>query len=189
MKFCSLCGGDIVMKIPPGDNRERFVCGQCSEVHYQNPKIVAGCIPEWEGRILLCKRAIEPRHGWWTLPAGFMENGETSVEAARRETLEEANARVEIVGLYTLLNLPQINQVYMLFRASLQDLDFSPGEESLEVALFGRDAIPWDELAFPTVSHTLRFLVSDADQGVFKFRMGDILRDGNQTTLTEHITP
>jgi ADP-ribose pyrophosphatase YjhB (NUDIX family) len=186
MKFCSLCGADIVVQVPHGDTRERFVCGQCGEIHYQNPKIVAGCIPEWDGRILLCRRAIEPRHGWWTLPAGFMENSESAAQAAERETLEEANARVEIIELYTLLNLPQLNQVYMLFRARLRDLDFSPGDESLEVELFEKSEIPWDELAFPTVSHTLKFFVADADQGLFKFRMGDIHREGNQAKLTEH---
>ncbi len=183
MKFCSGCGAPLMRKIPQGDNRERFVCSECEAIHYQNPKIVAGCVPEWEGRVLLCRRAIEPRHGYWTLPAGFMENDETAVEAASRETLEEANARVEILGLYTLFNLPHINQVYMLFRARLLDIDYTPGEESLDVELFDVDAIPWQELAFPTILHTLEYYQQDLQRGAFEFRMGDIVRGGKGAEL------
>ena len=162
--------------MPEGDNRERHVCDVCGEIHYQNPKVVTGCIPEWEDRILLCKRAIEPRHGLWTVPAGFMENGETLEEGAARETLEEANARVRMKQLYTTFSLPHIDQIYMLFRGELLDLDFSPGEESLEVALFTEQEIPWEELAFPVIAETLRLYFKDRRDGVFKPRVGDIRR-------------
>jgi ADP-ribose pyrophosphatase YjhB (NUDIX family) len=175
VKFCSQCGAGLDLKVPPGDNRPRHCCDQCGTIHYQNPKIVAGCIPEWEGQILLCRRAIEPRYGLWTLPAGFMENGETSVQAAVRETLEEATARVDIHGLYALFNLPHVNQVYMMFRSRLLDLDFGPGEESLEVALFNEADIPWDQLAFPTIRQTLQLYFRDREAGLFDFHLGDIV--------------
>ena len=135
------------------------MCTVCGEVHYQNPKLIVGAIPEWQDKILLCRRAIEPRHGLWTLPAGFMENGETTIEAAARETLEEANAQVDIGELYSLYNLPYINQVHLLFRARLLNLDFSPGVESLEVQLFSEQDIPWDTLAFRPVHYTLQRLL------------------------------
>ena len=161
MKFCSQCGSPVSIRIPQGDNRERHVCDACGEIHYQNPKIVTGCIPEWQGQILLCRRGIEPRHGLWTIPAGFMENGETIEQAAMRETLEEACARVEIHGLYAVFNIPHVNQVYMIFRAQLSDGEFAPGEESLETELFDEDQIPWSEMAFPVVIQSLRRYFSD----------------------------
>ncbi len=176
MKFCSQCGGRIALEIPEGDNRQRHVCACCGTIHYQNPKVVTGCIPEWQGRVLLCRRAIEPRYGLWTLPAGFMENGESSHEGAARETLEEANARVEVAELYTLFNLPRIDQIYMLFRGQLLDLDFGPGEESLEVRLFSREELPWDRLAFQVVSETLKFYFQDQDVGDFRMRAGTLER-------------
>jgi ADP-ribose pyrophosphatase YjhB (NUDIX family) len=145
-------------------------------VHYQNPKIVVGCIPVWEQQILLCRRAIEPRYGLWTLPAGFMENGETSQQGAARETLEEACARVEVEGLYTLFNLPRINQVYLLFRSRLLDLDFAAGEESLEVKLFDEQAIPWDRLAFPVIKESLKLYYADRQKGRYPLRGGTIVR-------------
>ena len=174
MKYCSLCGGAIELRIPPDDNRVRHVCISCGEIHYQNPKMIVGAIPEWEGKILLCRRAIEPRHGLWTLPAGFMENGETTAEAAIRETLEEANALVDIGELYTLYNVPHINQVHLLFRATLLNPDFSPGIESLEVRLFDEHDIPWDTLAFRAVRFTLQHYFADRKSGAFRFRSGDI---------------
>lgn len=175
MRFCSDCGAPVELRYPPDDNRQRHVCTICATVHYQNPKLVVGAIPEWpDGRILLCRRAIEPRHGLWTLPAGFMENGETTPEAAVRETLEEANARIAIVDLYSMYNLPYISQVYLLFRAQLLDLDFSPGAESLEVELFEEKDIPWDELAFRPVRYTLQHYFADRKAGNFQFHMGDL---------------
>lgn len=187
MKFCSECGAAVERRVPVGDNRSRFVCARCETVHYQNPKVVAGCIPEWGDKILLCKRAIEPRYGLWTLPAGFMENEETTAEAAARETLEEASARVDIDGLYALFNLPHINQVYLLFRGRLRDLDFGPGEESLEVALFAQAEIPWDALAFRVVRETLKWYFADRARGGFPFRFGDIVRgaDGYRVTMLD----
>lgn len=144
-------------------------------MHYENPKLIVGAIPEWEdGRILLCRRAIEPRHGLWTLPAGFMENGETTAEAAARETLEEANARVAIGELYSMHNLPYINQVHLLFRSRLLDLDFSPGVESLEVQLFSEDQIPWEMLAFRPVKYTLQHYFNDRERGKFFFFNSDL---------------
>src|SRR6185312_3160307 len=140
---------------------------ECGTIHYQNPKIVVGCLPEWEGRVLLCKRAIEPRYGLWTLPAGFLESGETLVAGALRETLEEADARVAIGDLYAVISLPQINQVYMMFRAKLLDLGFGPGAESLEVRLFDERAIPWESLAFRTLARTLRNYFLDRRQHAF----------------------
>ena len=174
MKFCSLCGEAVELRIPPDDNRTRYVCLSCGEIHYQNPKMIVGAIPEWQDKILLCRRAIEPRHGLWTLPAGFMENGETIAEAAARETLEEANAQVAIGELYTLYNVAHINQVHLTFRAQLQNLDFFPGAESLEVRLFSEADIPWDTLAFRAVFFTLQHYYADRKTGNFQFRIGDI---------------
>ncbi len=174
MKFCSHCSAPVALRIPEGDALPRHVCTACGMIHYQNPKMVVGCIPEWEGKILLCRRAIEPRRGLWTLPAGFMENGETTFQGAMRETLEEANARVEIDSLYALYNIPHISQVYLLFRARLLDLDFSAGEETLELKLFDEAEIPWNEIAFATVRNTLTHYFDDRRKGAFPFHMGTI---------------
>jgi len=166
----------VELRVPEGDNRARFVCGNCGKVHYQNPKVVTGCIPEWGERILLCRRAIEPRYGLWTLPAGFMENGETSMEGAARETLEEAAARVQITALYTAFNLPHISQLYLLFRGRLLAAEFGPTDESLEARLFTEAEIPWDRIAFPVVSETLRLYFRDRADGGFGTHVGDIVR-------------
>jgi ADP-ribose pyrophosphatase YjhB (NUDIX family) len=176
MNFCSQCGAKVEVMVPDGDNRPRHVCEACSTIHYQNPKIVVGCIPVWEDQILLCRRAIEPRYGLWTLPAGFMENGETSQQGAARETLEEATARVEVEGLYGLYNLPHINQVYLIFRSRLLDLEFAPGSESLEVALFRESEIPWQEMAFPVIQESLKIFFEDRQSGEFPLRGGTIIR-------------
>jgi len=176
MNFCSDCGARVVLKIPPDDTLPRFVCEACATIHYQNPRMIVGCIPEWEDRILLCRRAIEPRHGMWTVPAGYMENGETTSQGALRETLEEANARVEVGPLYAMYNIPHINQVYILFRARLLDLDFSAGAETLEVKLLAEPDIPWEQLAFPTVRNTLTHYFHDRKAGQFQFHMGTIER-------------
>ncbi len=170
MKFCPDCGAPLELRTPPDDHRERHVCPACAAIHYINPKLIVGAIPEWEdGRILLCKRAIEPRIGLWTLPAGFMELNETTLEGAARETLEEANARVVIGELYALYNIPHINQVQLLFRARLLDLDFSPGAESLEVKLVEENEVPWDELAFRPVRLTLQRYFEERRKGTFSF--------------------
>jgi len=155
MKFCSACGATVTLIIPEMDNRLRHVCTQCKTIHYQNPRIVAGTLPFHQDKILLCKRAIEPRLGYWTLPAGFMENEETTPDAAIRETLEEANARVNLGQLLSIIDVPHISQVHMFFSAELSDLNYSSGPESLEVDLFSEEEIPWDAIAFPTVKRTL----------------------------------
>ncbi len=177
IKFCSACGADrIEFRVPDGDNLPRFVCGACGTIHYQNPKVVVGCLPESGDRVLLCRRAIEPRHGLWTLPAGFLENGETVTAGAVRETLEEANARVDIGDLYTMISLPHISQIYMMFRARLLDLDFGPGPESLEVRLFREEEIPWEEIAFRTIGRTLRNYFLDRKLDAFRTRVSVLER-------------
>jgi ADP-ribose pyrophosphatase YjhB (NUDIX family) len=177
MNYCSHCGSaELAIRIPDGDTLPRSVCAKCGTIHYSNPKIVVGCLPEWDRKVLLCKRAIDPRRGLWTLPAGFLENGETLSAGALRETLEEANARVDLDEIYTLISLPQINQVYMMFRARLRDLDFSPGEESLDVRLFDEADVPWEELAFRTIARTLRNWFLDRKNGTFPMRVSAIER-------------
>jgi len=176
MKFCSNCGTAVTLKIPPGDSLPRHVCDACGTIHYQNPKMIVGCIAEWENRILLCRRAIEPRHGLWTVPAGFMENGETTAQGAARETLEEANARVEVGPLYAMYNIPHINQVYILFRARLLDLDFSAGAETLEARLVDEAEVPWESIAFATVRNTLTHYYADRKAGEYRFHLGTIER-------------
>jgi ADP-ribose pyrophosphatase YjhB (NUDIX family) len=175
MKYCSNCASPVELRVPEGDNLPRYVCNSCDTIHYQNPNIVAGCIPEWQDQLLLCRRAIEPRHGYWTLPAGFMENAETTVEAALRETVEEAGAKVDVSDLFAVFNLPHINQVYMMFRSQLPEPVFSAGVESLEVKLFRQDEIPWDELAFPVIRQTLQCYYQDLARGEFQLHIGDLM--------------
>jgi ADP-ribose pyrophosphatase YjhB (NUDIX family) len=174
MKFCSNCGSQVTQRIPEGDSRPRYICDSCNIVHYQNPNIIAGCLPVWGDKVLLCRRAIEPRYGFWTLPAGFMENGETIAEGAARETWEEAEAKVRELTLYTVFNIPYINQVYMLHRAHLVDGKFGIGVESLECQLFDEADIPWDELAFPSVKRTLRYYFEDRQRGEFPLHIDDL---------------
>jgi ADP-ribose pyrophosphatase YjhB (NUDIX family) len=174
MKFCANCGAAVVQRVPPGDTLPRWVCDNCGEIHYQNPKLVVGTIPEHEGRVLLCRRAIEPRYGYWTLPAGFMENDETAAQAALRETLEEAGATVELGEPFTLISVPRVNQVHLFYRARLRDLEFKPGEETLEVALVEEAAIPWQEIAFRTVGLTLKRWFADRERGTFGFHAEDL---------------
>lgn len=174
IKFCNSCGAAVTHRVPEGDTLQRAVCDACGIVHYQNPKIVVGCLPVYGDRILMCKRAIEPRYGLWTLPAGFMENNETAAEGAAREAMEEANARVEIGELYTVYSIPYISQVYMMFLARLIDPGVSPGVESLEVKLVTEEEIPWDSLAFAMVRKTLEFYLADRRNGTFPTHVGDI---------------
>lgn len=174
MNYCSECGKPVSKKIPSGDNLPRFVCDTCQAIHYHNPKIVAGCIPEWEEKILLCRRAIDPKMGFWTFPAGFMELGEGTVEAARRETLEEAQAEVQITRLHSVISLPHIGQVYLTFLGRLRSDRFGAGLESLEVGLFDLDKIPWDYLAFPVVKEALRRYVDDLKRGEVRLHVDDL---------------
>jgi len=172
--YCSNCGNPTVTIKPPGDDRLRQVCRHCDIIHYENPKVVVGCIPQWEEKILLCRRSIEPQYGRWTIPAGFLEIGETVAEGARRETIEEACARVDDLVAYALYNLSFIGQIYIMFLARLIDTDFKPGHESLSVELFNENEIPWDNLAFPVVAKTLKKYFKDRKIGNFPFFMGDI---------------
>ena len=174
MNFCSNCGQPVTRRTPPGDDRPRFYCESCGVFHYQNPKLVVGCIPEMEDQILLCRRAIEPCYGKWTLPAGYLENGESVAAGAKRETFEEARARVDIVAPYALYNICYVNQIYLMFRARLQDARFQPGDESLEVKLFAEDEIPWNDIAFRVLQETLIQYYKDRPTGQFPFYMGDI---------------
>jgi ADP-ribose pyrophosphatase YjhB (NUDIX family) len=174
IRYCNSCGGEVSHRIPEGDSLLRAVCDACGVIHYQNPKLVVGCLATYEDRILMCRRAIEPRHGLWTLPAGFMENNESAAEGAAREAMEEANARVEITDLYTVYSIPHISQVYMMFRGRLLDPNVSPGIESLEVRLVREDEIPWDTLAFTMVRRSLEHFLEDRRTGVFVPRFGDI---------------
>ncbi len=166
---CTNCGTRIERLVPPGDGRERAVCPACGGIHYENPKMVVGCIPVYEERILLCKRAIEPRYGYWTLPAGFMENGETTAQGAERETVEEAGATVVDLQAFALLDVPHVDQVHMYYRARLDSLEFAPGEESLETRLYAEHEIPWGDLAFRTVTETLKLFFEDRKKGSFGF--------------------
>jgi ADP-ribose pyrophosphatase YjhB (NUDIX family) len=175
LNFCSKCGARLALRVPPGESLPRGVCDSCNTIHYRNPLVVVGTLPEWEDQVLLCRRAIEPRRGFWTLPAGFMELGETTAQAALRETLEEAKARVDLGELFALLSVPHADQVHIFYRARLLDRAFAPGEETLEVALFREDEIPWKEIAFRTVSSALRHFFSDRKAGTFGFHAGEIL--------------
>ncbi len=179
MNFCSSCGEKTTRRVPDGDNRPRDICDHCDTIHYQNPKIIAGCVViDDQHRILLCRRAIEPRYGLWTLPAGFMENGETVAQAALRETWEEARARPTLDRLYVVTSIPSISQVYMLYLAHLNDSPFDSGPESLETRLFSLDEIPWENLAFQTVRDTLHCLIEDLESGKFRLHCED--RDDSQ---------
>ena len=175
MKYCSQCSHPVTVKIPEGDDRLRHICDHCGTIHYQNPKVITGCIPQWEDKVLLCRRAIEPRFGLWTLPAGFMENGESTEEGAARETWEEACAKVSITSLYTLCSIPHISQVYMLFIGQLSTPEFAAGIESLEVELFSEAEIPWNELAFPVVTKTLKRYFLDQKNNHFPLYVDSLL--------------
>ncbi len=174
IKFCNSCGASVTRRIPDGDTLARAVCDSCGAIHYENPKIVVGCVPVLGDRILMCKRAIEPRYGLWTLPAGFMENEETAAEGAMREAMEEANARVEIEDLYTVFSVPHISQVHMMFRARLLNEDISAGTESLEVKLVSAREIPWQHIAFTVVRRTLEHFLEDRERGTFPPHFGDL---------------
>jgi ADP-ribose pyrophosphatase YjhB (NUDIX family) len=174
MKFCPNCAAPLARRVPPGDSLPRWLCDACGSIHYQNPRLVVGTLPEWEGKVLLCRRAIEPRYGYWTLPAGFMENDETTGEAALRETLEEAGARVELAGAFSMISVPRVNQVHLFYRARLLDLAFKPGVESLQVALCEEAQVPWQELAFRTVGATLKHWFADRARGAWGFHAEDL---------------
>ena len=174
INFCSACGAPVVLRVPAGDSLPRHVCDRCNVIHYRNPKLVVGTLPVWEDQVLLCRRAIEPCYGKWTLPAGFMENHETVAAAALRETAEESGAHIELGEMYTVISVPHISQVHVIYRARLLDLAFAPGEETLEIALFREHEVPWQEIAFRTIGMTLRHYFADRRTGRYAFHTGDI---------------
>lgn len=183
MNFCPTCGQPVTLKIPDGDHLPRHVCTACGTIHYQNPRIIAGCVIEVEGRILLCKRAIEPRHGYWTVPAGFMENGESVQQAAAREAMEEALAQVRIGSLLAIINVLRAHQVHIMFRAGLTHPDFGVGPESLETRLYQESEIPWPDIAFLSVEFALRRYLEDRRAGIERLHFRDIdWRDGKLVT-------
>ncbi|MGD8378551.1 MAG: NUDIX hydrolase [Gammaproteobacteria bacterium] len=182
MKYCSQCGGRVEFRVPEGDNLKRFVCPDCGTIHYDNPRLVIGCVPEWGERILLCRRAIEPRLGYWTVPAGFMEHGETTEEAAARETLEEARARVAIEDALAMVSMPDIGQVHLMYRARLLEERFAPGPESLEVRLLRESEIPWEDLAFTSVRYALEVFFADRRRGVREFHTTSAQKPPGQRT-------
>lgn len=175
MRFCPKCGHEVNMEIPDGDNRERAVCPSCAFIDYDNPRMVTGTLPIYQDKVLLCKRNIEPRFGYWTLPAGFMENGETVLEGALRETQEESGSRVIIKQPFSMISIPHVNQVHLFYLAELPQPDFHPTSESSEVELFALSDIPWDEIAFSSVRKTLEFFVADRKTGQFGFHEDNII--------------
>ena len=174
IQHCRRCGTAVQMRVPPEDNRERAVCPACGEIHYVNPINVVGTVPVWEDQVLLCKRNIEPRRGLWTLPAGFLELGESTSEGALRETDEEAGARITLGELFTVLNVVRAGQLHLFYLARLHDTRFAPGPETMEAQLFREHEIPWDEIAFRTVRETLRHFFEDRRSGRFTVHAGDI---------------
>jgi ADP-ribose pyrophosphatase YjhB (NUDIX family) len=185
MKFCPACGQPVELKIPDGDHLPRAVCTACATIHYDNPRIIAGCVIEVDGKILLCKRAIEPRHGFWTIPAGFMENGESVQQAAAREAMEEALAHVQIGSLLAIVSVLRAHQVHIMFRARLDPAhpQFGIGPESLESQLYAESEIPWPEVAFLSVEFALRRYLEDRRNGVEQLHFRTIdWRDGKLVT-------
>lgn len=174
IQHCRACGAPVLYLVPADDNRERAVCTACAEIHYENPINVVGTLPVWGEQVLLCRRNIEPRYGFWTLPAGFLELGESTADGALRETDEEAGARVELQGLFTVLNVVRVGQVHLYYRARMLDTTLAPGPETIEARLFREDEVPWDQLAFRTVRQTLEHYFADRREGVFPVHAGDI---------------
>ena len=176
IKHCRNCGTAVMYRLPDdGDTRERAVCPTCNTIHYENPLNVVGTVPHWGDQVLLCKRNIEPRWGKWTLPAGFMELGESTAQGAARETDEEAGAQIEMEGLITVISVPRVGQVHLFYRARLLSDQFLPGHETIEARLFAEDEIPWDEIAFRTVKETLACHFEDRRKGQFCVHNLDIV--------------
>ncbi len=174
IKHCRVCGAVVAYRMPADDNRERALCSACGEIHYENPINVVGTVPVWDAQVLLCRRNIEPRFGLWTLPAGFLELGESTAEGALRETVEEAGARIEMQGLFTVFNVVRAGQLHLFYRARMLDATLDPGPETIEARLFREDEVPWDELAFRTVRQTLEHFFEDRRNGHYGVHAGDI---------------
>ena len=168
IQHCRSCGTKVAYRIPTDDNRERAVCLACGEIHYENPINVVGTVPVWGEQVLLCRRAIEPRYGLWTLPAGFLELGESTEQGALRETDEEAGATIELLPLFTVISVLRVGQVHLFYRARLLDTGLNPGAETIEARLFGEGELPWDTLAFRTVRITLEHYFADRRRGHFE---------------------
>ena len=174
IKHCRACGTPVAYLIPKDDNRERAVCPACATVHYENPLNVVGTVPIWGAQVLLCKRAIEPRHGFWTLPAGFLELGESTAQGALRETVEESGAQVDLGPLFSVLDVARVGQVHLFYLATMRSQALAPGIETLEARLFREDEVPWDEIAFRTVRETLRYFFDDRRRGQFSVHSAEI---------------
>jgi ADP-ribose pyrophosphatase YjhB (NUDIX family) len=174
IRYCRACGSPVSYLVPADDTRPRAVCGTCATIHYENPLNVVGTVPVWGDQVLLCRRNIEPRRGLWTLPAGFMELGETTAQGAMRETDEEAGIRIELQGLFSVINLAQISQVHLFYRARMLSPEMNPGPETMEARLFSEADIPWEELAFRTVRETLQRFFADRRQGHFGVHCADL---------------
>ena len=174
IKYCRACGTPVAYVVPADDNRERAVCPSCSTVQYENPLNVVGTVPVWGTQVLLCKRAIEPRRGFWTLPAGFLELGETTADGALRETIEEAGAQIELGPLFSVLNVARVGQVHLFYLATMRSQVLAPGSETLEARLFREEEVPWDEIAFRTVRESLRYFFDDRRRGQFSVHCADI---------------
>ncbi len=174
IKHCRVCGATVTYRVPADDNRDRAICNECGEIHYENPINVVGTVPVWNGQVLLCRRNIEPRKGFWTLPAGFLEMGESSADGARRETDEEAGARIELEGLFTVLNVVRAGQIHLFYRARMLGPELNPGPETIEAQLFHEHDVPWDQIAFRTVRQTLELFFADRRRGVFEVHAGDV---------------
>jgi ADP-ribose pyrophosphatase YjhB (NUDIX family) len=179
IKYCPNCGQAITVRIPEGDSLPRAVCDHCGRVHYENPRVVVGCVPEWRGQILLCRRAIQPRRGYWTAPAGFLEIGESLHAAAIRETAEEALAEVELGSLLCVVNVLHAAQVHVMYRARMRSEKHGAGVESLETALFDEGAIPWADVAFLSVRFALERFLLDRREGLERVHFHDIVRPGH----------
>lgn len=183
MKYCSQCGSTVSQRIPEQDDRPRYICDTCHYIHYENPRIVVCALPCYEDKVLMCKRAIEPRYGLWTLPGGFMENDETTQDAALRETWEEARANISIGNMYALYNLPHINQVHIFYLAQLESTDYAAGMESLQVELLTEQETPWDEIAFTAVHDALQHYFRDRRSQHFPMHVADITPKGDNGRL------
>jgi ADP-ribose pyrophosphatase YjhB (NUDIX family) len=174
IKHCRACGAAVAYLVPADDNRPRAVCPACALIHYENPLNVVGTVPAWRDQVLLCRRNIEPRYGLWTLPAGFLELGETTAEGALRETDEEAGAQIQLGALFTVLNVVRVGQLHLFYLATLTDTHFNPGPETIEARLFAEHEVPWDQIAFRTVKETLRHYFDDRRRGQFGVHCADI---------------
>ena len=179
MKYCSNCGSDkLIFRIPEGDNFERFVCEKCDMVHYNNPRVIVGCLPIYDNKIVICRRAIDPCKGKWNLPAGFMENGERAEEGALRELKEETGLDGEIVKLHCIYSIPHVNQVYMIFLTRIENWTADPGEESLEVSVFDQQEIPWGDIGFTSSVYAIEKFMESPNHGNKKTFIGSFVMDG-----------